>query len=141
MFQVGGYAMARVFIAGVPFMALGHHHGRFVRAGGLFAFARRLASAEYLVLHFEMTDAIDRVAGPSHPRWAWCMGQGMDTLLVHMAGRPASLPAGAAPDLETVDWHPEAQVVMVDGLSADGLNDLQDMAAGALRRASHVSGE
>lgn len=133
--------MSQAFIAGVPFMALGHHDGRFVRTGGLFAFARRAPSGSYLVLHFERTAAINQVADHSHPRWAWCMGQGMDTLLVHMAGRPASLPAGAAPDLETVDWHPEAGVVIDNRLSADGLNDLQDMAAGALRRASHVSGE
>lgn len=128
--------MSQAFIAGVPFMALGHHDGRFVRTGGLFAFARRERSGSYLVLHFEMTAAINQVADHSHPRWAWCMGQGMDTLLIHMAGRPASLPAGVAPDLETVDWHPEAEVVMVDGLSEDGLNDLQDMAARAVGRAS-----
>jgi hypothetical protein len=36
----------------------------------------------------------------------------MDTLLVHMAGRPARLPAEATPDFETVVWHPEAAVVM-----------------------------
>lgn len=131
--------MSQAFIAGVPFMALGHHDGRFVRTGGLFAFARRLQSHGYLVLHFEMTAAINQVADHSHPRWAWCMGQGMDTLLVHMAGRPANLPAETAPGLDTVDWHPEAEVVMVDGLSEGGLDDLQDMAAGALRRASGVS--
>lgn len=109
--------MAQVFIGGVPFMALDHHDGRFVRTGGLFAFARRTPSDEVLVLHFEMSAAINRVADHSHPRWGWCLGQGMDTLLVHMAGQPARLPAAASPDLETVLWHPEAEVVMIDALA------------------------
>jgi hypothetical protein len=104
--------MTQVFIGGVPFLALGHHDGHFVRTGGLFAFARRLYGGEHLVLHFEMTEAIIRVADPSHPRWGWCLGEGMDTLLVHMAGRPARLSADASPDLETVVWHPDAIVLM-----------------------------
>ncbi len=108
--------MARVFIGGVPFMALDHHDGRFVRTGGLFAFAHT-PSDDFLVLHFEMAAAINRVADHSHPRWGWCLGQGMDTLLVHMAGRPACLPADASPNLETVLWHAEAQMVMSDVLS------------------------
>ncbi len=107
--------MARVFIGGVPFMALDHYDGRFVRTGGLFAFARRTPPDDFLVLHFEMTAAINRVADHSHPRWGWCLGQGMDTLLVHMAARPARLPADSSPDLETVLWHRDAQVVMFDG--------------------------
>lgn len=109
--------MAQVFIGGVPFMALDHHDGRFVRTGGLFAFARRTPSDEVLVLHFEMTAAINRVADHSHPRWGWCLGQGMDTLLVHMAGQPVRLPDDASPDLETVLWHPEAKVVMIDAVA------------------------
>lgn len=109
--------MAQVFVGGVPFMALDHHDGRFVRTGGLFAFARHTPSDDFLVLHFEMAAAINRVADHSHPRWGWCLGQGMDTLLVHMAGRPACLPADASPNLETVLWHPEAQMVMFDVLS------------------------
>jgi hypothetical protein len=109
--------MAQVFIGSVPFMALEHHDGRFARTGGLFAFARRTPSDKILVLHFEMTAAINRVADHSHPRWGWCLAQGMDTLLVHMAGRPARLPADASPDLETVLWHPEAEMVMIDTLA------------------------
>jgi hypothetical protein len=112
--------MAQVFIGGVPFMALDHHDGRFARTGGLFAFARRTPSDEVLVLHFEMTAAINRVADHSHPRWGWCLGQGMDTLLVHMAGQPARLPADASPDLETVLWHPEAEVAMIDAMADQG---------------------
>lgn len=104
--------MTQVFIGGVPFLALGHHDGRFVRTGGLFAFARRLIGGEHLVLHFEMAQAINRVAAPSHPRWGWCLGQGMDTLLVHMAGCAARMPAEASPDLETVVWHPEATILL-----------------------------
>lgn len=123
--------MAQVFIGGVPFMVLDHHDGRFVRTDGLFAFARRTPSAEVLVLHFEMTAAINRVADHSHPRWGWCLGEGMDTLLVHMAGQRARLPADASPDLETVLWHPEAKVVMIDAL-ADGSPADPDEGADAL---------
>lgn len=123
--------MAQVFIGGVPFMALDHHDGRFVRTAGLFAFARWPPSDEVLVLHFEMTAAINRVADHSHPRWGWCLGQGMDTLLVHMAGQPARLPADASPELETVLWHPEAKVVMIGAL-ADGSPADRDEGADAL---------
>jgi hypothetical protein len=69
-------------------------------------------SDDFLLLHFEMAAAINRVADHSHPRWAWCLGQGMDTLLVHMAGRPVCLPADVSPDLETVLWHAQAEVVL-----------------------------
>ena len=112
--------MGDIFIGGVPFMALGHHDGRFVRTGGLFALARRTPSDEVLVLHFEMTAAINRVADHSHPRWCWCLDQGMDTLFVHMAGQPVRLPDDASPDLETVLWHPEAKVVMIDAVADQG---------------------
>lgn len=104
--------MARVFIGGVPFIALDHHDGRFVRTGGLFAFARHTPSDDFLVLHFEMAAAINRVADHSHARWGWCLGQRMDALLVHMAGRRTRLSGDASSDLETVLWHPEAECVL-----------------------------
>lgn len=97
-----------IYIAGVPFMAVSHHDGRFARTAGLFAFARRQISGGYTVLHLEMAASINKAAAPDHPRWAWALGQRMDTLLIHLFGRPAA--AEMTPDLETVDWHPEAQV-------------------------------
>lgn len=72
-------------ICGVPFLALFHHDGRFVRAPGLFAFARR-SGRGFDILHLEWTEDIHRRAGPNHPRWAWALAAGMDTLLVHTSG-------------------------------------------------------
>lgn len=106
--------MGDIFIGGVPFMALGHHDGRFVRTAGLFAFARRNHSGGYEVLHLGLSAAINREAGPGHPRWAWAMRAGMDSLLVHLFGKPAEIPAGAPADLETVTWHPDAEVALLD---------------------------
>lgn len=99
-----------IFIGGVPFVAMSHHDGRFLRTAGLFAFARRPIVGAYTVLHLEMTAAINQAAAPHHPRWAWALAAGMDTLLVHMFGRPAALGANVTPHTDTVDWHPEAQV-------------------------------
>jgi hypothetical protein len=95
-----------VFIAGVPFLALDHHDGRLIRAGGLFVLVRRQGSRR-LVLHMELAEAINRRAGPSHPRWAWALAQGLNELLVSLASTASSIedPAGA-PD---VLWHPEAE--------------------------------
>lgn len=74
-------------LSGVPFAPLYHHDGRFIRAAGLFAFARRnRLGGGFLVLQLELTEAINRAAGPGHPRWAWALGEGLDTLLVHVAG-------------------------------------------------------
>ena len=126
--------MGDIFIGGVPFMALGHHDGRFVRTAGLFAFARRTPSGGYEVLHLGLSAAINREADPGHPRWGWAMRAGMDSLLVHLFGKPAEIPAGAPADLETVTWHPEAEVAFLDREEgADGLD--QDLACAlALRR-------
>jgi hypothetical protein len=105
--------MTDVFIGGVPFIALGHRDGRFVRSAGLFAFARRERAGRFTVLHFEMTEAINRGAGPGHARWDWCAGEGMNVLLVHLAGRPAVVPAGVGAEVDTVEWHPGAQVAFL----------------------------
>jgi hypothetical protein len=104
--------MGDIYIGGVPFLALGHHDGRFLRTAGLFAFARRQPGPRYLVLHLEVAEAINRRADCSHPRWGWGLRLGMDTLLVHLFSQRAALPADATPEWETVDWHPEAQVAM-----------------------------
>ncbi len=103
--------MDAVFIDGVPFSALCHHDGRFIRAPGLFAFARREPDGRYTILHFELTEAINRYAGVGHPRWGWALSQGMDTLLVHLASASASL-AGAGDEVRAVLWHPDAEVRM-----------------------------
>ena len=120
--------MGDIFIGGVPFMALGHHDGRFVRTAGFFAFARRTPSGGYEVLHLELSPAINREAGPGHPRWGWAIGAGMDSLLVHLFGKPAEVTADAS--LETVTWHAEAQVAFLDGVS-DG--DCPEQTPAALR--------
>lgn len=104
--------MGDIYVGGVPFLALGHHDGRFLRTAGLFAFARRQPGPRYLVLHLEIAEAINRRADCSHPRWGWALRLGMDTLLVRLFSQRAALPADATPDWETVDWHPEAQVAL-----------------------------
>jgi hypothetical protein len=95
-----------VFIASVPFLALDHHDGRRVRAGGLFVFARR-EGRQRTVLHMELAEAINRRAGPSHPRWAWALAHGFNELLISLASASSSLEeAGGEPE---VIWHPEAE--------------------------------
>lgn len=102
-------------LSGVPFAPLYHHDGRFIRAAGLFAFARRdLCGGGYVVLHLELAEAINRVAGPGHPRWAWALGEGLDTLLVHVAGWKAAPATG--PEMR---WHPEAQVVFGEAIEPE----------------------
>lgn len=101
--------MNDILIRGVPFWALGHHDGRFVRAPGLFAFARRQSFGRYEVLHLEVAEAINQSANPGHDRWSWALSRGMDSLLVHFGAR-MPLPADAQPDMDTVDWAPEAEV-------------------------------
>jgi hypothetical protein len=103
--------MARdIIIGGVPFRALTHRDGRFLRAAGLFAFARREADGTYMVLHLELTASISLSAGGDHPRWPWALRQGMDSLLVHLLGEPAHLPGNIGAETETVLWHAGAQV-------------------------------
>lgn len=75
-----------VIIDGVAFMSLYHHDGRFVRGGGLFAFARRDLDGGRTLLHFELAQDISIAASPGHRRWGWAASQGMNELLVHIAG-------------------------------------------------------
>ena len=105
--------MSDIFISGVPFLALGHRDGRFFRGPGLFAFARREPSGLYTVLHLELAEAINRAACPHHPRWTWAVMEGLDTLLIHLSGGQATIPAGADASLETVLWHPQAQALLL----------------------------
>ena len=56
--------MSDILIGGVPFLALSHRDGRFIRLAGLFAFARREPSGIYHVLHLEMTEVIPLTPAP-----------------------------------------------------------------------------
>lgn len=105
--------MPDIYISGVPFVALGHRDGGFVRAPGLFAFSRRDLNGVHTVLHFEMAAMISQRACVSHPRWAWALGQGMDSLLIHLFGRAAATPARAS-EFDTVLWNPQAQIAFLD---------------------------
>ncbi|MES2895494.1 MAG: hypothetical protein V4759_05645 [Pseudomonadota bacterium] len=104
--------MPDIYISGVPFTALGHRDGGFARAPGLFAFSRRDLNGVHTVLHFEMAAMISQRACVSHPRWAWALTQGMDSLLIHMFGKPAATPE--AWEFDTVAWHPQAQITFLD---------------------------
>lgn len=105
--------MPDIYISGVPFTALGHRDGGFVRAPGLFAFSRRDLNGVPTVLHFEMAAMISQRACPRHPRWAWALGQGMDSMLIHLFGKAAATPARTS-EFDTVLWHPQAQITFLD---------------------------
>lgn len=68
--------------AGVPFLVVGHHEGRFIRAPGLWGFARRGPRDEHTLLFLDHADAINETAGPGHTKWAEAMALGMDELHV-----------------------------------------------------------
>lgn len=95
-----------ILVDDLPFVALFHHDGRFMRGAGIFAFARYEADGALTILHLEPSDAINRAAIPSHPRWAWAMEQGMNRLLVHLnAARRRAYRSTPV----TVQFHPEAR--------------------------------
>ena len=108
---------ARPTISGVPFLTLFHHDGRFVRAPGLFAFARRQWGGRYKILHLELAEAINRQATPGHARWTWALQAGMDTLLVHLLSARHALPGADALEAR---WHPDAQVIFEDAFGGAG---------------------
>ncbi|WP_421931798.1 hypothetical protein [Phenylobacterium sp.] len=98
-----------ILIDGAPFCAVSHHDGRFIRAPGLAALARRDADGGYTVLHLQHCEAINREMGPGHARWGRALGQGLNTLLAPptVASRPraADPPSPAAPPIR---WHADA---------------------------------
>lgn len=99
-----------IIIDGVPFFAVSHHDGRLIRAPGLAALARRDPDGGYTILHFELCEAINRAACPSHPRWSWALANGLNTVLVHLAAHEARLPdAQAAANAPPIRWSLEAQ--------------------------------
>lgn len=75
-----------VVIDGVGFMSLHHHDGRFVRGGGLFAFARRDPDGGRTIFCLELSPDISRQAIPGHRAWAHAVSSGMNEVLVHLAG-------------------------------------------------------
>lgn len=104
-------------LAGVPFLALYHHDGRFLRLPGLFAFARWKGGGRYQVPHLELAEDIARAAGPGHPRWGWALQARMDTLLIHLLGAAHALPEPG--QSVEADWHPDACVAL--GADEDAL--------------------
>jgi hypothetical protein len=106
MFCLCSHMLKDVFIAGVPFMPLFHHDGRMMRAGGLFAFARR-DGRRRLILHMEFAEAINRRAICGHPRWEWVISQGLNELLVSFASSAAA--SEREDDDPEVSWHTEAE--------------------------------
>lgn len=88
-----------VVIDGVRFMSLYHHDGRFVRGGGLFAFARRDPDGGRTLFCLELAQDISRQADCGHRAWTYALSQGMNELLVHLAGSqqaPGDLEPGAS---------------------------------------------
>jgi hypothetical protein len=75
-----------VVIGGVQFMSLYHHDGRFVRGGGLFAFARRDPDGGRTIFCLDLAQDISRQADCGHAAWAHAVSNGMNELLVHLAG-------------------------------------------------------
>jgi len=75
-----------VVIDGVRFMSLYHHDGRFVRGGGLFAFSRRDPDGGRTIFCLDLAQDISRQADCAHSAWPYAVSQGMNELLVHLAG-------------------------------------------------------
>lgn len=120
--------MTTVFIDGTPFFAIGHHDGRRIHSAGFFAFARRGWDGRYTVLHLELTDAIHRRADNSHPRWLWALGQGMNELLIHMAGAAADLTGADDPHRQAL-WHEAATVCMGETTAEEDGRPVIDLVA------------
>lgn len=95
-----------ILIDGAPFFAVSHHDGRFIRAPGLAALARRDADGGYTVLHLQHCEAINREMGPGHARWGWALALGLNTLLVQPTDRDLSRDLGAVPP--PIRWHADA---------------------------------
>lgn len=75
-----------VVIDGLRFISLHHRDGAFLRGGGQFAFSRRAPDGQRTILHLETTADISLAAGPGHPAWSAALSDGMNELLVRLAG-------------------------------------------------------
>ena len=71
------------------FIALHPHDGGLFRAPGAFRFVRRGADGSTVVLVEETAGDIGARAGPTHPRWAWALDQGLNELHVRLELRRA----------------------------------------------------
>jgi len=122
-----------VELYGVAFMSLYHHDGRFVRGGGVFAFSRRDLDGGRTILHLEPVADISRHADSGHPRWDWAMSNGMNELLVHLAGSQQT-PGELAPGVGSppIRWclHPDERAS-----EDEDLGETDDLADPQTRRA------
>jgi hypothetical protein len=77
----------RIEWAGVPFLSLGLHDGRMLRAPGLYGFVRRGPGDERVLLFVDQAEIIASAAGPSHPCWDQALALGMNELHVCLRAR------------------------------------------------------
>jgi len=115
-----------VVIQGVGFLVMGHRDGRFVRSGGLFAFARRDPDGGRTLFNLDLADAIDRVALPDHPAFDYGVSRGLNELLVHLAGsqaRPDEIEPGC--DYPEIRWDlaPQPGEEAIGGLVPGAVGD------------------
>jgi len=82
----GGPDDDAVVIDGQRFISLHHRDGAFLRGSGQFAFSRRAPNGERTILHMEQAKDISQAAGPGHPAWSGALSDGMNELLVRLAG-------------------------------------------------------
>ena len=101
--------------------------GRFVRGGGVFALSRRDLDGGRTILHLEQVADINRHADSSHPRWDWAMSNGMNELLVHLAGSQQT-PGELEPGIGSppIRWclHPDERAS--EEASLDAVDELAD---------------
>lgn len=71
--------------AGVGFTPMHHHDGRMFRVPGLFAFVRRSAGTDRVLLFAGHADNLAASAGPSHPMWVDALRLGMNELNLNIA--------------------------------------------------------
>jgi hypothetical protein len=113
-----------VVIDGVGFMSLHHHDGRFVRGGGLFAFARRDPDGGRTIFCLELSKDISREAVPGHQAWPHAVSRGMNEVLVHLAGSQQALdevgPDAIFPPLRYDLFEDPAEPDLADGDVAAG---------------------
>ncbi|HQR90619.1 MAG: hypothetical protein B7Y81_00630 [Caulobacter sp. 32-67-35] len=118
-----------VELYGVAFMSLYQHDGRFVRGGGVFAFARRDLDGGRTILHLEPVADISRAADSTHPRWDWAVEHGMNELLVHLAGSQQT-PGELAPGVGSppIRWQLHPDELAAEGGPIDERDALADQA-------------
>jgi hypothetical protein len=107
--------------AGVPFLTIGHHDGRFIRTPGLWGFARREFSGEFTLLFLDHADAINEEAGPGHPRWSEAISLGMNEVHICLKAKAridrlqlrSHIIRRVQPLLNVLEWAPPASQQIV----------------------------